>query len=592
MNLDFRNTNSLWCSVLAGTLHRCGVRHAVVSPGSRSAPLVFAFASHPGIETIPILDERSAAFFALGLSKQTSSAQSAPASPVALVCTSGTAAANLFPAIIEARESAVPLIVITADRPPEMRECGSGQTIDQQKLYGSHVNWYHELAVPAPSLELLRYLRQTLAHACERATTPERGPVHLNAPFRDPLPPIKDDTALHLREKIDSAFFAHLEKTPPETPPGSSGAGDSPVSEKHLQAAPALAAAPATARAIIVAGPGATAADVAPLAAHSAMPVLADALSEMRHLADDGSMVRVAAYDAILRNGALARALAPELVLCIGGWPTGKSLRAWIEKHDPEIHMVAPAARNRDPLHGRTRRLQPARPGLATPAAAYRDVWRRAEAAARASLDASLDAIADTDLFEPCAAWLLAKHLPDATQLFVASSMPVRDAETFWPANNRGIRFHYNRGANGIDGTLSTALGVAHGNPRPVVLLTGDLSLLHDTNGFLSARRVNGSLTIVLVNNNGGGIFEHLPVAEFDPPFEEYFATPQNIDFAGLCATYGVEHLPVESWSRFVQLVATLPQRGVRVLEIRTDRKRDAARRKTLIEQAAAAAGA
>jgi len=217
----------------------------------------------------------------------------------------------------------------------------------------------------------------------------------------------------------------------------------------------------------------------------------------------------------------------------------------------------------------------------------YREAWQRAETATRATLDAALATIADTDLFEPRAAWLLAKHLPARTPLFIANSMPVRDAEYFWPATTREHRIHFNRGANGVDGTLSTALGVAHGNERPAVLLTGDLALLHDTNGFLQSSRLRGSLTIVLINNNGGGIFESLPVAKFDPPFEKYFATPQNIDFAKLCATYGVEHTRIESWSQFTKLISALPARGVRVLEIRTDRKRDTARRKALLAQAA-----
>ena len=185
-------------------------------------------------------------------------------------------------------------------------------------------------------------------------------------------------------------------------------------------------------------------------------------------------------------------------------------------------------------------------------------------------------------LVEPSVGPVLARHLPDATTLFVASSMPVRDLEYFWPVGAGRQRITFNRGANGIDGTLSTALGVAHGDPRPAVLLTGDLALLHDTNGFLTVSKFKGSLTIVLINNNGGGIFEHLPVAKFDPPFEEFFATPQHIDFRKLCATYGVAHVPVKSAAQLARLVAKLPKSGVRVLELRTDRKRDAAFRKQL----------
>ena len=201
--LDFRNTNALWGSVMAETLVRLGVRQAVISPGSRSTPLTVAFARHAEMEAIPVLDERSAAFLALGLARQ-------QRRPVVLLCTSGTAGANYFPAVIEAHESGVPLLVITADRPPEMRDSASGQTIDQQKLYGGHVNFYHECAVPEASFAMLRYLRQSVAHACERTLLPAAGPVHLNAPFRDPLPPIANGSAESLRTQLGADFFAHL----------------------------------------------------------------------------------------------------------------------------------------------------------------------------------------------------------------------------------------------------------------------------------------------------------------------------------------------------------------------------------------------
>ena len=562
--LDFRNTNSLWCSVLVETLVRCGVRTAVVSPGARSTPLTTALTRHPTLEVIPVLDERSAAFFALGRAKRSGR-------PVVLVCTSGTAGANFLPAIIEAQESAAPLVVITADRPPELRACSSGQTIDQQKLFGGHVSFYHELAVPEARVELLRYLRQTVAHACSRAVSPHAAPVHLDAPIRDPLAPVADGTVDHLRAELDESFFRHLR-------PG----------------APCCASAdwtpPATARGVIMAGP-ANPADpaeyarqVGRVARTLGWPVLADGLSPMRHHAAEGACV-VAHYDSLLRDGRLAEELLPEAVLCLEGWPTSKVLRAWLERSNAETTLVAATTANRDGLHLRTRQIAADLESLAItevrPESEYWTRWAEAEAAVAARIDAALEA--ETALFEPKAAWLLARHLPAETPVFVASSMPVRDVEYFWPQNRKQPRFLFNRGANGIDGTLSTALGVAHGG-RPAVLLTGDLSLLHDTNGFLLRPKLRGSLTIVLINNRGGGIFEHLPVAKFDPPFEEFFATPQEVDFPTLCAAYGVSHVLVPDWAHFAKLIATLPESGLRVLEIRTDRKRDAARRKALLD--------
>jgi len=571
--LDFRNTNALWGSVLAETLVRCGVTHAVISPGSRSTPLTLAFAAHPALHAIPVIDERTAAFFALGLAKRIRG-------PVVLLCTSGTAGANYYPAVIEAQESGVPLLVITADRPPELRDCASGQTIDQQKLYGGHVNFYHELAVPEAKLPLLAYLRQTVAHAVERTLRPGSGTVHLNAPFRDPLPPIDDGSARGLKVEITADFFAHL------APPAVSAAGAT-VWQR-----------PVTTRGLIVAGaddpadPAAYAATVQALATTLGWPVLADGISVLRHHAT-AEMPVITAYDAFLRNEQRAQALMPRTVLCLGTWPTSKVLRQWLERSGAEIVLASPRAENRDVLHGRTRHL-PARvetlavekSGAVDPA--WLGAWREAETAATAVVRTA--AREGWEVFEGDVVAALHAALPPETPVFVASSMPVRDVEYFWPANDARRRLYFNRGANGIDGTLGTALGLAHDGP-PTVLLTGDLAFLHDANGLLLQPKLRGSLTVVLINNRGGGIFEHLPVAQFDPPFEEFFATPQAVDFAKLCAAHGVTHVAVRGLAQLTALLAEPPRPGIRVLEVATDRKRDAALRKKLFAAAAKATG-
>ena len=575
-NLDTRNVNSLWASVLVETLARSGVRQAVISPGSRSTALTFAFAAHAEIEAIPVLDERSAAFFALGLAKQRQQ-------PVALVCTSGTAGANYFPAVIEAHESGVPLLVLTADRPPELRDCASGQTIDQQKLFGGYVNFYHELALPENDLARLRYLRQTVAQAVRRTRFPAAGAVQLNVPFRDPLPPLPDDGATAaLGASVDWArFFSHLA---PEFPAPPLGTPPSLVPEVH--------------GAIVVGGAqpgdvGNYVAAVAEIARRLGWPVLADGLSPLRgYLAQVPNLVTT--YDIVLRNAAAAERLKPEVVLCLGGWPTSKVLRGWLEASEATTWLVTERPDNRDALHGRTRHVAMALPVLASvlPEAmdtnGYQRMWERYEQKARPLLGEKLRG--EAALFEPKAAWLLAGHVPVGTSIFIANSMPVRDVEYTWPATSRAVRPLCNRGANGIDGTLSTALGVAHGG-EPAVLLTGDLALLHDTNGFLLRPKFRGSLTIVLINNRGGGIFDHLPVEQFEPPFEEFFATPQEADFAQLAAAYGVEHVLVRDWAHFKELVAALPATGIRVLELRTERKRDAAQRKQWFAEIAAALG-
>lgn len=574
-SIDPRNANTLWASVLVETLARSGVRQAVVSPGSRSTALAIALAAHPGIEAIPVFDERSGAFFALGLAKQR-------LEPVALVCTSGTAGANFFPAVIEAQEAGVPLLVLTADRPPELRACASGQTIDQQKLYGGHVNFFHELATPELSEPRLRYLRQTVAHAVGRTLAPAAGPVHLNVPFRDPLAPVADEgDAAQLAKGIDwERFFSHLE-------PAAQVAPASPIPRIAPEVHGAIVVGPAQ-----PGDAGAFVAAVSEIARRLGWPVLADGLSPLRNHAVQLPGL-VTTYDTILRNENAAERLKPEVVICLGAWPTSKILRAWIEASQATVWMVSDRPDNRDALHTRARPIAAALPMFAAllpvahDANGYQRMWARYEQKARAALDERLRA--EPALFEPKASWLLARHLPAGTQMFVANSMPARDVEYIWPAEERGIRPLCNRGANGIDGTLSTALGTAHGAKRPAVLLTGDLALLHDANGLLLRPKFAGSLTVVLINNRGGGIFEHLPVAAFEPPFEEFFATPQEVDFAPLCAAHGVPHVIVRDWVHFIELVAELPPAGIRVLEVRTDRKHDAAARKRLFAEIAAA---
>ncbi|NDC74289.1 2-succinyl-5-enolpyruvyl-6-hydroxy-3-cyclohexene-1-carboxylic-acid synthase [bacterium] len=570
MNLDFRNTNALWCSVAAETLARAGVRHAVISPGSRNTPLTLALVAHPDIETIPVLDERSAGFFGLGLAKRTGV-------PVILLCTSGSAGAHYLPALIEAKESGVPLIAITADRPPELRDCASGQTVDQQKLFGGYVGFFHELAVPEARVELLQYLRQTLRHAVERARS--GGPVHLNAPFRDPLVPVVDGTAQGLAAAVDWARFFALPPIPPQAHPREQ------MFDRDFAAAPG----------VIVCGAGwGEEVETVFWAERLGWPILADALSPLRFRGAGGRAV-IAAYDAILRDPRAAQALRPKSVLILGEIPTSKPLRAWLTQADADTIQIGRTVENRDGRHGRTLRIAVGAatvnrwtlPHGVTPQPEWLAAWTRAEAAAQAVLAGA----GDLTGFEGGFTRALARTLRRGQALFVASSMPVRDLESFAPARGDGPAVYANRGANGIDGTLSTALGLAHGGV-PTVLLTGDLAFLHDTNGLLSAAKLQGSLTVVLINNAGGGIFGHLPIAGFNPPFEEYWATPQRVDFARLCTAYGVPHEGVGSAVDLAtRLEALVGVPGLRVLEVRTDRARDVEMRRDVLARAATAVG-
>lgn len=572
-NLNFANTNSLWGSFLAETLSRAGVRHAVVCPGSRSAPLAIAVASHPAIEATPVLDERSAAFFALGLAKRTRF-------PVALICTSGTAAANFYPAIIEARESRVPLLILTADRPPEMRDCASGQTIDQVKLFGHYPRWQAELALPEPGVKLLSYLRQTLRHACERALWPVAGPVHVNVPFRDPLAPVPDESLL----RVDEGAVRRLLR---DFIPIRCAVADATPDA----AATVLDRLERCARVLIIAGPAAChdstryADTVVAFSQRWQAPVLADVLSPLRHHPGAAQGV-VETYDRLLARGEVP-VEQPDLILRLGALPTSKRLRKWVEELECPQIVIEEGDHNVDPLHSRcvhvrasvTQLLPHLRPRR-EPATAWRGRWQQAGAAARAHLGRALEAT--QPMFEGKIPWLLGRHLPPGASVFFSNSTPVRDAEFFWPAGGVPVEVYFNRGANGIDGILSTAMGVARESSQ-TFLVTGELAFLHDQNGLLSGRSLKTGMTVIVISNGGGGIFASLPVAQFDPPFTDFFLTPQHVNLALLCQAHGVVHERLSSWDRLVELIREPWRSGVRVIEICTDARADRQTRSELL---------
>ncbi len=563
--LDFRNVNTLWSSILVETFARLGLTTAIICPGSRCTPLTIAFARHNDIETIPILDERSAAFFALGKAKKIGL-------PVALICTSGTAGANFYPAVIEATESRVPLIILTADRPPELRNCHAGQTIDQVKLYGNYPNWYTELALPEASLSMLKYLRQNTIQAWSRARFPFKGVVHLNLPFREPLAPIIQSEVIAKEKEFPlKEFFSHLSVTSDYQPQSYSNV----ISQWQ-----------SCTKGIIIAGlaqpekPQLYSQAVAQLSHQLKFPVLAEALSPLRNYREINSYL-ISTYDLILRNPKLANQLVPEIIIQIGELPTSKQLRQWLENNSHSRYIIDPRPESFDPLHGKTIHLRTNIQQIVNcelldykPSKhfSYLQQWCDLDIQAQEKINQRMASL--SELSEAKISWLLSKTLPNATSIYLANSMSVRNAEFFWLPNNKAITPYFNRGANGIDGTLSSALGLAYGE-KNTVLLTGDLALLHDTNGFLINNKFQGHLTIILVNNNGGGIFEMLPISEFEPPFEEYFATPQKIDFAKLSQTYNIEYELITSWEQLQKTLNPLPKQGIRLIEVPTNRKLD-----------------
>lgn len=575
--IAYENVNMFWGSIIFETLARLGVEYVIASPGSRSGPLIIGSASNKRLKTIPVLDERSAGFFALGLAKQTHK-------PVALICSSGTAAANFYPAIIEARMSKVPLIVLTADRPPELRECHSGQTIDQVKLYNDYPNFYKELAIPEAKFELFYYLRQTVIYAFERSMYPQVGPVHLNVPFRDPLSPVRDENFIEFIKEFDiSNFFDSVINTcKVETLCNVRDKLNIYNKLKNTQ------------KGLIVVGtfpneePEEFVTLLGQFSKELGWPVLAEGLSPVRNYGKKLSGL-ITRYDFILRNNEIAQLLRPEQIIQIGNLPTSKVLRAWLKNNKPGTWCIEASFDNNDLLHNNTTFIRMNATAFMRQCInkssdahnPYKESWNNFENQADAIIGRHLSDC--ENLFEGKVAWQLSKSLPKGTPVFVSTSMPVRDVEYFWQKNNLEYELYFNRGANGIDGLVSTALGVAHEN-KPSVLLIGDLSLLHDGNGLLLKNYFSGSLTIVLVNNNGGRIFEFLPVAEFRDIFEEFFATPQGMNFEKLARYYGFDYYQPKSWKDFDVLISNLPDKGIRIIEMVTNSSFDVAFRKNLFK--------
>lgn len=571
MTLDFRNVNMLWSSIIAETLSRLGLTTAIICPGSRSGPLAIAFAQHPDIEAIPVLDERSAAFFGLGIARRSGL-------PVVLVCTSGTAGANFYPAVIEAEASRVPLLLLTADRPPELRHCHAGQAIDQVKLYGQYPRWQVELALPSSNPDLLAYLRQTCLYAWEQSQWPVLGPVHLNVPFRDPLAPISDPETESRSEHFDVDQFFSAAHPLPSIQTSLNLQTINTYLHKWLSCD----------RGIIIAGPAQPhdpeqyCVAIAQLAQTLGWPVLAEGLSPLRNWADCNSLL-ISTYDLLLRNQTVANQCRPQQVICIGELPTSKVLRTWLTQGRPQTWIIDATDHNMDPLHGLSIPVRISVEGLIASIPAfkkenfqqpteYAKSWLSVDQSVRTLINQTMQTQAE--LTESKIAWLLSQVLPPNTPLFIANSMPVRDMESFWQPGSLHMQPYFNRGANGIDGTLSTALGMSH-RQQGSVLLTGDLALLHDTNGFLLRNYWQGHLTIVLINNEGGGIFQMLPISAFEPPFEQFFRTPQQMDFEHLAATYQVAWERIESWVQLQQALNPLPERGLRILEVSCDCQND-----------------
>lgn len=532
---------------------RGGVAHACVAPGSRSTPMAHALAVDGRIAVHVFLDERSAAFAALGIGRATGR-------PAVVLCTSGTAAANFHPAVAEADLGRVPLVVATADRPPELLRVGAPQTMGQTRLYGDAVREFVDLGPPVDEPDAGAVWRATAARTVTVATGPPAGPVHWNLPFREPLVPT-GDPLVDAPGRPDGAPWTRVGRTVR-------------VADREVVARVA-ALVRAHPRGVIVAGWGSGADPdlVARVADLAAWPVLADGVSGLR-----SGPFTVSTYDPLLRVPAFAASHRPEVVLRLGAPTTGRVLGEHL-RGVPQV-VLDPADTWADPPRAAVERVAGDADGFLRALAVslqggradreWLDDWLGAEVVARAAADGHLDAC--TEPFEGRIARDVVDAVPDGGAVVVASSMPIRDVESFARPRS-GIAVHANRGVNGIDGFVSTAIGVALGSGVPTVALLGDLCFLHDANGLLGAARRGIDCTFVVVDNDGGGIFSFLPQAEaMSEEFETLFGTPQGVDLAALAAVHGVTVIDDASVDALPDLVAGVTGGGVRLIRIRTDR--------------------
>lgn len=533
---------------------RAGVSHACVAPGSRSTPMAIQLALRPEISLEVFHDERSAAFAALGIGVSTGR-------PAIVLCTSGTAATHFHAAVVESDLSAVPLIVLTADRPPELRDVGAPQTIRQTQLYGSAVRWFYDPGVPSSDVAYTwrglasRIVAETMGNA--------PGPVHVNLPFREPLV----GTAKDLPESREGAWS--------EVSVGRS------VDESAIQKGTQLAGR----RGVIIAGKGATE-SVVTLARSLQWPIFADARSGLRKNNFDD--VVVSHFDGVLRANEFVSRHQPEIVVRIGEPPASKVLSQWVSAIDAHLWQVSPFPIVVDPDYSVSQHIvgdvdtwcSAVAARVATTEPSWLTSWTTAQSAAQNAIQIWCDA----HWSEPTAVRIVSQVIADScSQLVVSSSMPIRDLEWFG-GNTEDSSVESNRGANGIDGVVSTAVGVSVATQQPTVLLIGDVAMLHDVNGLIGLTERNSDLRIVVMNNNGGSIFSFLPQAQVlsQEVFEKLYGTPHDVHFESLAHAYGLSFVRVTNGEA---LKTALGAKGPVIIEVCTDRSVNVSQHDSLHQQ-------
>ncbi len=591
------NVNTLWARVFVDELARCGLRDVCISPGSRSAPLVFQFAAHPDITDHSIIDERSAAFFALGMAR-------ASGRPVALLCTSGTAGANYFPAICEAAQDNIPLLVLTGDRPPEDHECGAQQVMKQAGMYGEHVRWHHQTAQPEAATHKLAYLRSLACRALHRCRFPQPGPVHIDMPFRKPLEPVQ----------VVAGHPDHVSESAMKDAAAVVGGRPDRVPWVRIQAPKGLPeegaiislteALDSSRRPLIVAGSDQAGTGyrhaLSALAEQAAIPVFAEPASGLRHWKERGSGI-IGAGDLIAGSDLYAREGMPDLVIRTGSAPLTWSMQKLLGDCRDARHLAVSAGSTLvDPEHVVHEQL------IADPAALFdaarrrvvppdgaRRAWLHAHREAERRAVAALDnRLAESPEFSAPRMWhALGALLPDGCGLYFSSSMLVRHLDTFMCAHSRDLDVHFNRGLNGIDGVVSTACGIALGRargapdtPSPTALVIGDVALRHDATALLLALEMRLDLIVIVVDNDGGEIFEYLPSAGFGEVHRKHFATSGATPVAR-AVPRAIDVLEPNDWADFERLVSDgIFAGGLQLIRFPTSRRLDHRLRGELVD--------
>ena len=573
-----------YIAALVDEFYQLGVRHAVFSPGSRSTTMAMLFKEHEGFETYMNIDERSASFMALGIAK-------AHKEPTVLVCTSGSAVAHYLPAVLEAQYSGVPLIVLSADRPHTLLHVGAPQTVDQHKIFGTAVNYYEELAVPQES-HYYTYPRQVARKAYMKAMDTKKGPVHINVPLFEPLVPELSRNHFEagrssfkvVKPNYSSEFgcdnrnnLTHINNEV-DIAHGNDGTNEiNDLLERYE-------------RILILAGPQIDIDEANTIRSFGEAlqaPILADPLSNVRQCyktADnqsnkegiDTNNVVISTYDALLAGQALWRELKPNCVIQFGQIVVSKRVQQMIASWtDVEYIEVNPTMDSMNPTGKTTMHVQASIDvfthlyGKNNNSDTYLNIWQRLEQEGKKQLSTAID---EAHCFEGRTIRELQEHIPEDGQVFVANSMTIRDFDYFWFSGESKAVLYGNRGVNGIDGTISTALGLAT-NGKPTYLVTGDLSLFHDLNGLAVAKTHNLNLTIILHNNDGGGIFEYLP-QKGTKHFDYLFSTSQGLDYSGAAKIYGCGYTKISSPDELSSVLANVSQEtGVHIIEIPTNRE-------------------